>query len=60
MYNILEEQDGGGVAGCGVLLSPQIHWEYTFRHRTACKTPAERGQVFLTSGKEYVEPCKTQ
>ena len=33
------EQDGGGVGGCGLHLSPQIHQEYTFRHRSACKTP---------------------
>ena len=54
------EQDGRGVGGHGVHLSPQIHQEYTFRHRSACKTPAESGQKDLTSGKEYIEPCKTQ
>ena len=27
------EQDGGGVGGCEVHLSSQIHQEYTFRHR---------------------------
>ena len=54
------EQDGRGVGGHGVQLSPQIHQEYTFRHRSACKTPAESGQKDLTSGKEYIEPCKTQ
>ena len=31
----LGEQDGGGVGGRGVHLSPQIHQEYTFRHRSA-------------------------
>jgi len=35
------EQDGRGVGGHGVYLSPQIHQEYTFRHRNACRTPAE-------------------
>ena len=23
------------------------------------RTPAERGQEYLTSGKEYIDPCKT-
>ena len=50
------EQDGRGVGGHGVHLSPQIHQEYTFRHRSACRTPAESGQEYLTSGKEYIEP----
>ena len=54
------EQDGGGVGGCGVLLSPQINQEYTFRHRSACRTPAESRQEYLTSGKEYIEPYKTR
>ena len=43
------EQDGGGVAGHGVHLSPRIHQKYTFRHRSACRTPAEGGQENLTS-----------
>ena len=50
------EQDGRGVGGRGVHLSPQIHQEYTFRHRSA----AESGQEYLTRGKEYIEPRKTQ
>ena len=33
---------------------------YTFRHRRACRTPAESRQEYLTSRKEYIEPCKTQ
>ena len=53
------EQDSGEVGGSGVHLSPWIHQEYTFRHRSACRTPAERGQEDLTSGKEYIEPRKT-
>ena len=57
---MIGEQDGGGVGGRGVHLSPQIHQEYTFRHRGACRTPAESGQEYLTSGKEYIEPCKTR
>ena len=51
-----EEQDGRGVGGHGVHLSPWIHQEYTFRHRSACRTPAKSGQGYLTSGKEYIEP----
>ena len=55
-----EEQDGGGVGGCGVHLSPGIHQEHIFRHRNACRTPAEGGEENLTSGKEYIGPCNTQ
>ena len=33
--NIFREQDGGGVGGRGVSLSPQLHQGYTFRHRSA-------------------------
>ena len=54
------EQDGGGVDGHGVHLSPWIHQEHTFRHRSACRTPDENRQEYLSSGKEYTEPCKTQ
>ena len=50
------EQNGRGVGGHGVHLSPWIHQEDNFRHRSACRTPAESGQVYLTSGKEYIEP----
>ena len=35
------EQDGEGVSGHGIHLSPRIHQEYTFRHR---RTPAESRQ----------------
>ena len=56
----LGEQDGIEVGGRGVHLSPQIYQEYTFRHRSACRTPAESRQEYLTSGKEYTEPCKTR
>ena len=35
------EQDGRRVGGRGVHLSPWIYQEYTFRHRSACKTPAK-------------------
>ena len=53
------QEDGGGVVGCGVHLSPWIHQEYTFRHRSACRTPAESRQEYLTSGKEHIDPRKT-
>jgi len=43
-----------------VYLSPLIHQEYTSRHRSACRTPAESRQEYLTRGKEYIEPQKTQ
>ena len=55
-----EEKVGRGVGGHGVYLSPQISQEYTFKHRSACRTPAESGQEYLTNGKEYIEPRKTQ
>ena len=54
------EQDGRGEGGCGVHLSPWIHQEYTFRHRSACRTPAESRQEYLTSGKGYKESRKTR
>ena len=54
------EQDGGGVGGRGVLLSPQIHQEYTFRHESACRTPPESRREYLTRGKEHIESRKTQ
>ena len=57
---LAREQDGRGVGGCGVHLSPWIHQEYTFRHRSACRTPSESGQEYLTSEKEYIEPHKTR
>jgi len=50
------EQDGRGVGGCGVDLSPRIHQEYTLRHRSACRTPDESRQEYLTRGKEYIQP----
>ena len=56
----LGEQDGREVGGHGVRLFPQIHQEYTFRHRSACRTPAESRQEYLTSGNEYTELCKTR
>jgi len=54
------QQDGREVGGCGVHLSPRIHQEYTFRHRSACRIPAESGQEYLTRGKESIEPGKTR
>ena len=30
----------------------------TFRHRSACRTPAESRKEYLTSGKEYIDPRK--
>ena len=56
----MREQDGGGIDRCGVHRSPQIHKGYIFRHRSACRIPAESGQEYLTSRKEYIDPHKTQ
>ena len=47
-------------AGHGVHLSPRIHQEYIFRHRSACRTLAESGQEYLTRGQEYIESCKSR
>ena len=55
----LRSQDGREVGGCGVNISPWIHQEYTFRHRSARRTPAESGQEYLTSRKKYIDPRKT-
>ena len=52
-------KDGGGVGGRGMHLSPWKHQEYTIRHRSACRTPAECGHEYLTSGKEYIDSHKT-
>ena len=54
------EQDGGGVGGCGVHLSPWIYQECTFRHRSAHIIPIESGQEYMTGGKEYIQPNKTR
>ena len=54
------EQGGRGVGGCGVYLSSQLYQEYTPRHRSAFRTPAESREEYLTSGKEHIKPCKTQ
>ena len=35
-----------------------VHQDYTFRYRSACRTPAENGQEYLSSGKEYIEHAK--
>ena len=42
--------------GCGVHLSPWMHQEYTFRHRTQ----AESRQESRSTRKQYMDPCKTQ
>ena len=52
--NIMGE-DGGGVVGCGAHLFPRIHQENIFRHRSACRTPAESRQEYLSSGEEHID-----
>ena len=52
------EQDGRGVGGHGAHLSPQIYEEDAFRHRSACRKPAESGQEYLTRGKDYIDHAK--
>ena len=57
---VRDEQDGRGVGERGGHLSLRVHQEYTFRHRSAIRMPAESGQEYLTTGKEYIEPRKTR
>ena len=52
------EQDGGGVGGHGVHLSPRIHQEYIFRHRDTRRTPAESIQEYLTVVKNIKNHTK--
>ena len=40
-------------------MSLQGYQEYTFRHRSACRAPAESGQEYLTTRKDYIKPRKT-
>lgn len=53
-------KDGGGIGGWEVHLSPWKHQEYTIRHRSICRTPAESRHEYLTNRKEYIELCKTR
>ena len=41
--------------------SPRIHQEHTkvFRHKSACRTPSESGQEYLTRGKEYISSVQS-
>ena len=43
-------KDGGGVGRQGAHLSPWTYQEYTIR----CRTPAESGHEYMTSGKKYI------
>ena len=58
--HLLGVHDSERIGRHGIHLSPWKHQEYTFRHRSACRTPPESGQEYLTTGKEYIEPHKTQ
>ena len=49
-----------GVGGHQIHLSPQMHQEYTFKHKSACRTPTESAHEYMASRKEYIGPCKTQ
>ena len=50
----LERTRWWGVGGCGTHLSPRIYQEYTFRHRSACRTPAESRHEYPTNRKECI------
>ena len=41
-------------------ISPWKHQEYTLKHRRVIRTLLESREEYLTSGKEYIEPRKTQ
>ena len=49
--SVRREQDDRGAGGRGVHLSPWIHQEYTFRHRSARRTPVESGQEYVPKEK---------
>ena len=51
-------KDDRGVGWHGVRLSLWMRQGYTFRHRRACRTLAESAKESLSTGKEYIEPCK--
>ena len=53
-----ERQNGREVGGHGVNLFPWIYQEYTFRHRSTCRTPAESIQEYLTEGKNIKNHTK--
>ena len=53
-------QDGGGIDGCRVHLSPQMHQKYMFRYKRSHIAPAESWQESLTTRTEHVVPCKIQ
>ena len=57
-YDRMERRRWWRSSGRGVHLSPRIYQEHTFRHRSACKTPAENGQEYLTNGKEYIKHAR--
>ena len=48
IFHRLGEQDGGGVGGCGIPLSPWIHQEC----RSACRTITDSRQEYLASGEK--------
>ena len=52
-------QDGGGIDGCGVHLSPQMHQKYMFRYKRSHIAPAESWQESLTTRKESIDSHKT-
>ena len=39
---------------------PRTHQEYTFRHRSGYRTPAENREENLTFGKEFIDPHETR
>ena len=49
-----------GAGGHRIQLSPQIHQEYTFKHKSACRIPTESAHEYMASRKEYIDPRKTQ
>ena len=63
-HNLLTKQQGWE----NKMAEEQVDMEYislhgyirnTPSHRSACRTPADRGQEYLTRGKECIKACKT-
>lgn len=55
-----ERQNGRGVGGSGIHISPWMHQEHNFRCRRSHRTSAESGQESPTIRKEYIDPYNIQ
>ena len=53
-------QDGRGVGGHALHLSPWMHQEYSYRYKISHRTPPEYYKECLTTGKDCKDPCVTE